>query len=50
MSLPHFYLADTAYQDAISGLEPTGSLHEMYVDLEPVSIIQTFLYFSESFL
>lgn len=34
-SFPHFYLADTAYANAVSGLKPNKSEHEFSLSLEP---------------
>lgn len=34
-SFPHFYLADESYVEAVEGLSPNRTNHEMYVSLEP---------------
>ena len=36
LSYPHFYQADPSYLDAVEGLAPNKSLHQFYVDIEPV--------------
>ncbi|KAF5287578.1 hypothetical protein FQA39_LY15855 [Lamprigera yunnana] len=35
MSFPHFYLGDSSYTEAIKGLSPNKSKHEMSLTLEP---------------
>nr|XP_042898247.1 uncharacterized protein LOC107437591 [Parasteatoda tepidariorum] len=37
LSFPHFYLADDSYLDKVNGLNPNASLHESYIDVEPVT-------------
>ncbi|XP_046735075.1 sensory neuron membrane protein 2 isoform X2 [Diprion similis] len=37
LSHPHFYLADESYQNGVDGLSPNKSLHEMFVELEPIT-------------
>lgn len=36
-SFPHFYLADEAYVEAISGLSPNQTKHELSLSLEPTT-------------
>lgn len=38
ISLPHFYLADDSYGEAVKGLKPSEEKHESFVIIEPVSI------------
>ncbi|KAJ8922773.1 hypothetical protein NQ315_007808 [Exocentrus adspersus] len=35
VSYPHFYLADPGYREAVSGMHPDQTKHEMYIALEP---------------
>ncbi len=35
VSFPHFYLADSFYQNQVEGLNPDAELHRVHVDLEP---------------
>ncbi|XP_043671985.1 protein croquemort isoform X2 [Vespula pensylvanica] len=35
ISLPHFYLADSSYGNAVKGLKPTREKHETFVTIEP---------------
>lgn len=35
MSYPHFYLADPFYRDAIEGMRPNKSKHELFFTIEP---------------
>ncbi|KAF2902255.1 hypothetical protein ILUMI_03930 [Ignelater luminosus] len=37
VSYPHFYLADPVYKNAVKGLHPDKTKHEMYITLEPSS-------------
>ena len=37
-SPPHFYLGDHSLVDDINGMHPNKTLHETYIDVEPVSI------------
>lgn len=37
VSMPHFYLADPSYVEAVTGLSPNKDKHELSVVLEPVS-------------
>ncbi|XP_066601238.1 protein croquemort-like isoform X2 [Prorops nasuta] len=37
VSLPHFYLADSSYRDAISGMNPSKEKHETYLTVEPIT-------------
>lgn len=43
MSQPHFYQADHTLMDAIVGLKPNKTLHQAFVDVDPVSIAMTYL-------
>ena len=36
VSFPHYFLADSFFQDQVEGLNPQIDLHEFHVDLEPV--------------
>nr|AXY87885.1 sensory neuron membrane protein 2e [Subpsaltria yangi] len=36
-SFPHLYLADKEYQSYITGLHPNKTLHETYVDIDPLT-------------
>lgn len=38
VSMPHFYLADPSYTEAITGMFPNKEKHELSIVLEPVSI------------
>lgn len=38
VSMPHFYLADSSYRDAITGMKPDREKHELSILLEPVSL------------
>ena len=35
LSYPHFYLADSFYTDAIVGMKPNASEHQMTMSIEP---------------
>ncbi|XP_045478674.1 protein croquemort-like isoform X2 [Harmonia axyridis] len=35
MSMPHFYMADSSYLEAVDGLKPDPSKHNFYLALEP---------------
>jgi len=37
VSMPHFYLADESYRDAITGMSPTKEKHELSIVLEPTT-------------
>lgn len=37
MSLPHFYLGDPSYLEAVEGLSPNKSQHDFFLDVEPTS-------------
>nr|AXU25119.1 sensory neuron membrane protein 2-2 [Cyrtorhinus lividipennis] len=37
LSFPHFYRADTLYQNAVGGLNPNAESHETYIDIEPTT-------------
>lgn len=37
VSYPHFYLADPVYVNAVTGIHPNKTKHEMYIALEPSS-------------
>ncbi|XP_046467566.1 sensory neuron membrane protein 2 isoform X1 [Neodiprion pinetum] len=37
LSHPHFYLADESYQNGVDGLSPNRSLHEIFLELEPIT-------------
>lgn len=39
VSFPHFYQADEKYIEAIDGMNPNKEEHEMYLDLNPVSLV-----------
>lgn len=38
ISFPHFYHADPSYLEAVEGLSPNASIHQLYIDIEPVRI------------
>ena len=42
-SEPHFYNADSLYQNAVHGLTPNKTLHESVVIVEPVSVPELFV-------
>lgn len=35
MSMPHFYMADPSYSDAVEGMHPDPSKHNFFLALEP---------------
>lgn len=37
ISLPHFYLADNSYREAVVGMAPSREKHETFVTIEPVT-------------
>lgn len=37
ISFPHFYHADPSYSEAVEGMKPNESLHQLFIDIEPVS-------------
>jgi len=37
MSLPHLYLADQQYHDAVVGMQPETQKHRFFLQMEPVS-------------
>ncbi len=37
ISFPHFLNADNSYLNTVSGLEPNSSLHQTYLDVEPLT-------------
>ena len=41
VSLPHFLGADRSYLDGVIGLKPNKSLHEAFLEVEPVSLTAT---------
>ena len=45
MSWPHFFEADPKLLEDIEGLEPVQHKHQFYIDLQPVSLIETFIIF-----
>lgn len=46
VSMPHFYLADPSYKDAISGMLPNREKHQISIVIEPVCILHKTLFFS----
>lgn len=42
VSFPHFFRADPAYRDNVTGMRPDPSKHDMYIILEPVIIKKKF--------
>ena len=36
LSLPHFYLGEARYREAVKGMKPDAKKHSMFVGLEPV--------------
>ena len=40
VSMPHFYLSDLEYVNAVGGLSPRKEEHEVVFIVEPVSIVQ----------
>jgi hypothetical protein len=40
ISMPHFYLADPSYRNAITGMSPDKKKHELSLVIEPVNILQ----------
>ena len=36
VSFPHYYLADSFFQNQVEGLNPNKEDHEFHIDLEPV--------------
>lgn len=38
ISMPHFYLADPSYREAISGMQPSQEKHQLSIAMEPVSL------------
>ena len=43
VSFPHYYEADTFFQNQVEGLNPQKDLHQFHVDLEPVFSLTTSL-------
>lgn len=41
VSFPHFYQADEKYVKAIEGMNPNEEEHETYLDINPVSGVDT---------
>ena len=39
VSKPHFLDADKSYLDGVNGLHPNRSLHDAFLEVEPVSLI-----------
>lgn len=39
VSMPHFYLADASYRDAITGMSPDKEKHQISMTIEPVCIL-----------
>jgi len=37
LSFPHFLNADTYYLETVSGLKPNSSIHQTYLDIEPIT-------------
>ncbi|XP_014485901.1 PREDICTED: protein croquemort-like [Dinoponera quadriceps] len=37
VSMPHFYLADSSYRDAITGMKPSREKHELSIVIEPTT-------------
>lgn len=38
VSMPHFYLADSSYRNAITGMKPNRDEHELSIVIEPVRL------------
>lgn len=39
ISFPHFFHADQSYRDAVVGMKPNASIHQLFIDIEPVSFL-----------
>lgn len=46
VSMPHFYLADPSYRDAIDGMLPDQEKHQISMIIEPVCIFHKTLFLS----
>lgn len=46
VSMPHFYLADPTYRNAITGMSPDREKHEISMVIEPVCILHKTLFSS----
>lgn len=45
VSMPHFYLADPSYKNAISGMSPDKEKHQLLMIIEPVSMLRKQRYY-----